>query len=99
MQSVTGGRLYEFRGHADLERGRPVTQQAIAWHQYTNWGAQERILWIDGRAHPSEWAPHTWAGFSTGKWEGNQLTITTTHLKTGPYGRVGEYASDLCTIA
>jgi hypothetical protein len=76
----------------------PVTQQVIAWHQYTNWGAQERVIWMDGRTRPSEWAPHTCPGFSTGKWEGNQLTITTTHLKTRPYERVGEYASDLRTL-
>jgi cyclase len=73
----------------------PVTQQVIAWHEYTEWQAQERVIWMDGRPHPSEYAPHTWQGFSTGKWEGNQLTITTTHLKMAPYERVGLYRSDV----
>jgi cyclase len=76
----------------------PVTQQVIAWHEYTEWQAQERIIWMDGRPHPSPYAPHTWQGFSTGKWEGNQLTITTTHLKTAPYERVGLLRSDLGSL-
>ncbi len=53
---------------------------------------------MDGRPHPSEYAPHTWQGFSTGKWEGNQLTITTTHLKMAEYERTGEYRSDMGTL-
>src|SRR5206468_3786554 len=77
----------------------PVTQRVIAWHEYTEWQAQERVIWMDGRPHPSPYAPHTWQGFSTGKWERNQLTITTTHLKTAPYERVGTYRSDLGTLA
>jgi hypothetical protein len=36
---------------------------------------------MDGRPHPPEWAPHTWQGFSTGKWDGDILTVTTTHIK------------------
>ena len=36
---------------------------------------------MDGRPHPPEWAPHTWQGFSTGKWEGDILTVYTTHIK------------------
>src|SRR5213594_1040207 len=76
----------------------PITQQVIAWHEYTEWQAQERVIWMDGRPHPSKYAPHTWQGFSTGKWEGNQLTITTTHLKTAPYERVGLFRSDLGTL-
>lgn len=46
----------------------PATQETIAWHEYTEWGGQERVIWMDGRPHPSEFAPHTWQGFSTGKW-------------------------------
>lgn len=76
----------------------PATQQVIAWHEYTEWQAQERVIWMDGRPHPSEYAPHTWQGFSTGKWDHDVLTITTTHLKTAPYERVGLYRSDLGTL-
>jgi len=28
-------------------------------------------IWMDGRPHPSQYALHTRAGFTTGKWEGN----------------------------
>ena len=37
--------------------------------------AQERIIWLDGRPHPPEAAPHTWMGFSTGEWQGNVLKV------------------------
>ena len=57
------------------------TQQLIALHEYLNTYEQERTIWMDGRAHPPEWAPHTWQGFSTGKWEGDILTVYTTHIK------------------
>jgi hypothetical protein len=57
------------------------TQQLIALHEYLNTYEQERTIWMDGRAHPPEWAPHTWQGFSTGKWDGDILTVYTTHIK------------------
>jgi len=57
------------------------TQQLIALHEYLNTYEQERTIWMDGRPHPPEWAPHTWQGFSTGKWEGDILTVYTTHIK------------------
>lgn len=76
----------------------PVSQQVIAWHEYTEWQAQERVIWMDGRPHPSVYAAHTWQGFSTGKWEGNQLVITTTHLKEAMYERHGIFRSDFGTL-
>jgi cyclase len=76
----------------------PATQQTIAWHEYTEWQAQERVIWMDGRPHPSPLAAHTWQGFSTGKWERNELTIYTTHLKDAQYERVGTYRSDRGTL-
>jgi hypothetical protein len=57
------------------------TQQLIAIHEYLNTYEQERTIWMDGRSHPPEWAPHTWQGFSTGKWDGDILTVYTTHIK------------------
>ncbi len=76
----------------------PATQQVIAWHEHTDWQAQERVIWMDNRPHPSEHAAHTWQGFSTGKWEGNQLAITTTHLKEAMYERHGIFRSDIGTL-
>src|SRR6478672_3618660 len=72
----------------------PATQQVIAYHTHIAWQAPERTVWMDGRPHPPEYAAHTWQGFSTGKWEGDILTITTTHLKIGWIRRNGIPRSD-----
>jgi hypothetical protein len=50
-------------------------------HTYTAAYENERTIYLDGRPHPPEYAAHTFQGFSTGVWEGNMLTVTTTHLK------------------
>jgi hypothetical protein len=63
------------------EEKDPRTQQVIALRQYLNTYEQERTIWMDGRPHPPDWAPHTWQGFSTGKWDGDILTVYTTHIK------------------
>src|SRR5580700_5203408 len=72
-----------------------ASQDMIAWHQHQEWQAQERTIWMDGRPHPPAWAPHTWQGFSTGVWEGDTLTVTTTHLKMAQVERNGVPRSDL----
>jgi hypothetical protein len=56
-------------------------------------GRNDRVIWMDGRPHPSEHAEHTWDGFSTGKVDGNRLTVTTTHMKYGIIQRNGVPAS------
>lgn len=61
----------------------PVTQATIAYQIRGAWMEPERTIWMDGRPHPSEYAPYTWLGFSTGRWEGNSLRVTSTHLKEG----------------
>src|SRR5437867_8406773 len=58
------------------------TGQIIAYTIHGTYG-RPRTIWMDGRARPSEYAPHTWSGFSTGKWDGNALVVTTTHIKMG----------------
>src|SRR5258708_2665805 len=58
----------------------------------------ERDVYVDGRPHPPEEAPHTWSGFSTGKWEGDMLTVTTTHLKEYIIRRDGVPVSDRSTM-
>src|SRR5262245_47773474 len=60
------------------EERDPITHQLIAIHESISTYEQDRTIWMDGRPHPSEYAPHTWMGFSTGVWEGNMLTVTTT---------------------
>ena len=53
---------------------------------------------MDGRPHPPEWAPHTWQGFSTGKWEGDILTVYTTHIKPEWIRRNGVPNSEKSTM-
>src|SRR5579862_8366188 len=60
--------------------------------------AAARPIYLDGRPHPPEWAPHTWSGFSTGKWDGNTLVVTTTHLKGSYLRRNGAAFSDKATL-
>ena len=67
----------------------PGTQEVIAIRHFLGTYAQERMIWLDGRPHPSEDAPHTWMGFSTGQWQGNVLRVYTTHLKQGWHRRNG----------
>jgi hypothetical protein len=59
----------------------PFTQQVVAIKNYISTYEQERTIWMDGREHPPAWVPHTWMGFSTGKWDGDILTVYTTHIK------------------
>lgn len=70
------------------EIDRP-TQQVVAIKMHISAWGTERTIWMDGRAHPPPHAAHTWQGFSTGVWDGNKLTVTTTHLKPGWIRRNG----------
>ena len=75
-----------------------ASQETIAWHQHNEWQAQDRTIWMDGRPHPPDWAPHTWQGFSTGEWHGSTLVVTTTHLKMAYLERNGVPRSDKATL-
>ncbi|MBI4263298.1 MAG: hypothetical protein HY657_02885 [Acidobacteria bacterium] len=74
------------------------SQEVIAWGQLNEWQQQERTIWMDGRPHPPEGAPHTWQGFSTGEWDGTLLKVTTTHLKMAYLERNGVPRSDQATV-
>ncbi|MEP6962617.1 MAG: hypothetical protein ABI995_11105 [Acidobacteriota bacterium] len=92
---------YIYRGPLALriwEERDPQTQNVIAIHQYTSTYEQNRTIWMDGRAHPPAYAAHTWMGFSTGKWDGNVLTVYTTHIKQGWHRRNGLPSSDLIEL-
>jgi len=88
---------YGWRGVGNL-RITPVldttSESIVAYIAHIAWQEQERTIWMDGRPHPPEWAPHTWQGFSTGEWVGNALKITTTHLKAGWIRRNGLALTD-----
>jgi len=74
------------------------TQQLIAVHMYTQIPEGLRTIWMDGRPHPPVYAQHTWSGFSTGKWDGNILTVYTTHIKRGWIRAPGVAQSDEATL-
>lgn len=56
-------------------------------------------IWMDGRPHPSPNTPYFFSGFSTGTWEGDTLTVHTTHIKASYLRRGnGSPSSDRATI-
>jgi hypothetical protein len=79
------------RIRADLDVN---SQRIVAFQQYLSLWGQQRTVWVDGRPHPPDFAPHTWMGFSTGVWEGNTLVVRTTHMKQGWIRRNGVPESD-----
>jgi hypothetical protein len=92
---------YGFRGVGALriwEDRDPDTQQLTKIHTHIAWQAQHREIWMDGRDHPPDYAPHTWQGFSTGRFEGDVLAIRTTHLKAGWMRRNGLPLSDRASM-
>jgi len=92
---------YGMRGLGNMRVDKeidPLHQRLTAFQTYMPaWGSQ-RTIWLDGRPHPPEYAEHTFQGFSTGVWEGNQLTITTTHLKANYHRRNEVPSSDQRTV-
>lgn len=76
----------------------PQTDRILGMRLQGTFGRADRTIWLDGRPHPPEYARHTWGGFSTGQWDGNQLTIETTHLKEGWFNRNGITSSDRTTM-
>jgi hypothetical protein len=76
----------------------PISQDVLAWHTTIMWGLPTRTIYMDGRAHPSANAQHSWQGFSTGEWEGDKLKVTTSHLKEGWARRNGVPRSEKATL-
>jgi glyoxylase-like metal-dependent hydrolase (beta-lactamase superfamily II) len=75
---------YATRGPSHMRIWKEIdrlTQAVVAVRLHISAWATERTIWLDGRAHPPPYAAHTWQGFSTGVWNANVLTVTTTHLK------------------
>src|SRR5579875_305511 len=94
------GSDYGWRGPSNLRIWTEVdraTQKVIAYHTHLSAYGAEQTIWMDGRPHPPPYAAHTYAGFSTGEWEGDTLTVTTTHLKENWLGLNGVPRSDLAT--
>jgi hypothetical protein len=94
------GADYGWRGPSGLSIWKEVdrtTQALVAYHTHLTAYGAEQTIWMDGRPHPPDYAPHTWQGFSTGEWDGNTLVITTTHLKENWIRRNGVPRSDQAT--
>jgi hypothetical protein len=71
----------------------PLSGRLVAFTVVGTFGRADRVIWMDGRPHPSPYAEHTFAGFSTGEWEGSALKVTTTHMKTAFINRNGPPSS------
>ena len=80
------------------EERDPHTQRLVSIHWYNQTFEGHRTIWMDGRPHPPAWAPHTWMGFSTGRFVGQALEVQTTHLKQGWLRRNGLPESDQATM-
>ncbi len=92
---------YGFRGVGNLRLRfdfDDATQRLVKINTQIQWMEQKREIWMDGRPHPPEYAPHTWQGFSTGRWDGPVLVVRTTHLKAGWMRRNGLALSDRATM-
>jgi hypothetical protein len=92
---------YGFRGVGTLriwEERDEASQALVAIHTHIEWQEQRRTIWMDGRSHPPDYAPHTWQGFSTGRFERGVLVVETTHLKAGWVRRNGLPLSDQATM-
>jgi glyoxylase-like metal-dependent hydrolase (beta-lactamase superfamily II) len=91
---------YIWRGPSNLRIAKevdPVSREITAFH--AEWlRSVDRAIYLDGRPHPPADALHTWAGFSTAKWDGDMLTVTVTHLKEGYLRRNGLPRSDKATL-
>lgn len=92
---------YALRGLGNMRIWREIdqpTQRLATFRMHFLAYDSERTIYMDGRPHPGEYVPHTWQGFSTGVWEGNTLTITTTHLKPNYLRRNGLPRSEKATL-
>ncbi len=90
MRAIGNFRIYEERD--------PHNQTLVAIHIWAATTEGHRVIWMDGRPHPPAWAPHSFRGFSTGKWLGNALYIETSHMKQGWLRRNGTPESDQATV-
>jgi cyclase len=81
------------------EERDPHNQRLIAIHVWGQTTEGHRTIWMDGRPHPPAWAPHSFRGFSTGRFVGNALVVSTTHIKQGWLRRNGTPESDQATVA
>ena len=90
MRAIGNFRIWEDRD--------PHTMQLVAIHIWAQTTEGFRTIWMDGRPHPPAYAPHTYQGFSTGRFVGDALMVNTSHLKQGWLRRNGLPESDQATM-
>ena len=61
----------------------------LAWNIGGSGDRLATTVWMDGRAPPGPQAASSQSGFSTGRWEGNTLVVTTTNIQDGYLFRNG----------
>ena len=76
----------------------PLSGRTIAWKIGPWEDLAVTTIWMDGRSHPSNNAPHDIGGFTTGVWENDVLTTYTTHMPAGLYRKNGVPSSPQATM-
>jgi glyoxylase-like metal-dependent hydrolase (beta-lactamase superfamily II) len=76
----------------------PISRQIAAYRITAHKTAGARMVWLDERPRPSDYAAHSWEGFSTGTFKGPILEIATTHLKESILTRNGVPSSFRATV-
>jgi len=92
---------YAVRGPGNIRMVKVIdepTGRLIAYSLQGSYVGHFRTVWLDGRPHPSDLAPHSYTGFSTGEWVRNTLVVKTTHMKMGYLDRNGMPSSELGTM-
>jgi hypothetical protein len=92
---------YAVRGPGNIRLVKIVdelTGRQLAYSLQGSYVGHFRTIWLDGRPHPSDLAPHSYTGFSTGMWVHNTLVVKTTHMKMGYLDRNGMPSSELGTM-
>jgi glyoxylase-like metal-dependent hydrolase (beta-lactamase superfamily II) len=87
---------YQYRspgGLSIVKEFDPATQRLVAYHVYGSYGLA-RVIWMDGRPHLAANERHTYEGFSTGRWDGDELVVDTSHLKAAFIRRNGVAHTD-----
>ena len=91
---------YIWRGPSNLtitKEEDPLTREIVAFH--AEWlRSIDNPIYLDGRPHPDPDALRSWGGFATGKWDGDMLTVTITHLKEGYLRRNGLARSEQAKV-
>jgi hypothetical protein len=76
----------------------PISRQIVAYRITVHKTAGARMVWLDDRPRPSQYAAHSWEGVSAGTFKGPILEISTSHLKESILTRNGIPSSFRATV-